>query len=84
MPTIPAVPRDKAPEEHRFPCEECGADLRFAPGITELTCGHCGHQQSIAAKTSVEDATREHDFQDMLSKLESNAPMEETDRKSVV
>ena len=22
------------PEEHRFPCPTCGADLRFAPGTT--------------------------------------------------
>lgn len=33
--------------EHRFPCEQCGADLRFAPGQTVLTCEHCGHVQSI-------------------------------------
>ena len=81
MPTIPAIPRDKStqvPQEHRFPCEECGADLRFAPGVTELVCGHCGHTQVITAQTSVADATRELDFHDMLSKLESNAPMEET------
>lgn len=33
--------------EHRFPCEQCGADLRYAPGQTSLTCDHCGHTQAI-------------------------------------
>ena len=34
-------------EEHRWPCTQCGADLRYAPGQTELTCNHCGHVQAI-------------------------------------
>ena len=39
----------KDAEEHRWPCESCGADLRFAPGATELKCDHCGHVQAIPA-----------------------------------
>lgn len=35
--------------EHRYPCEQCGADLRFAPGQTRMVCGHCGHVQEIPA-----------------------------------
>ncbi len=35
--------------EHRWPCDKCGSDLRFAPGQTELICPHCGHVQHIAA-----------------------------------
>lgn len=34
-------------EEYRWPCAQCGADLRFAPGQTSLTCDHCGHVQDI-------------------------------------
>ncbi|MDT8856691.1 primosomal protein N' (replication factor Y) - superfamily II helicase [Paracoccaceae bacterium Fryx2] len=34
-------------DEHHWPCESCGADLRFAPGQTELRCDHCGHVQAI-------------------------------------
>ncbi len=30
-----------------WPCAECGADLRFVPGATELKCAHCGHVQPI-------------------------------------
>ena len=36
-------------EQHRWPCAQCGADLRYAPGQTELICGHCGHVQNIPA-----------------------------------
>ena len=35
-------------QEHRWPCAQCGADLRYAPGQTSLTCDHCGHVQDIA------------------------------------
>ena len=40
-------------EEHRWPCEQCGADLRYAPGQTALKCDHCGHVQAITAATPV-------------------------------
>ncbi|MBC7739799.1 MAG: primosomal protein N' (replication factor Y) - superfamily II helicase [Candidatus Saccharibacteria bacterium] len=35
-------------DEHRYPCEQCGAELRFAPGQSVLKCDHCGHVQTIA------------------------------------
>ncbi|PKP71826.1 MAG: primosomal protein N' (replication factor Y) - superfamily II helicase [Alphaproteobacteria bacterium HGW-Alphaproteobacteria-4] len=38
-------------QEHRYPCESCGADLRFAPGQATLVCDHCGHAQAIPAAT---------------------------------
>ena len=38
-------------EEHRYPCAQCGAELRFAPGVTRLRCAHCGHEQEIAGET---------------------------------
>lgn len=39
-PTAPA-------ERHRFPCGQCGAQLRFTPGQKRLTCQYCGHEQDI-------------------------------------
>lgn len=36
-------------EEHRYPCQKCGADLRFSPGQTALKCEHCGFEQTIEA-----------------------------------
>lgn len=35
-------------DEYRWPCAQCGAQLRYAPGQTSLTCDHCGHVQTIA------------------------------------
>ena len=34
-------------EEHRWPCSQCGAKLRYSPGQKSLTCDHCGHEQAI-------------------------------------
>ena len=35
--------------EHRYPCERCGASLRFQPGQQQLVCDWCGHTQQIGA-----------------------------------
>lgn len=35
------------PTEYRYPCENCGASLRFRPGQQMLVCDYCGHRQSI-------------------------------------
>ncbi len=50
--------------EHRYPCAQCGAQLRYAPGQTSLTCDHCGHVQSIAPTGDRRRARalREHDL----------------------
>jgi DNA-directed RNA polymerase subunit RPC12/RpoP len=34
-------------ERHSFPCGQCGAQLRFAPGQKRLTCQYCGFEQDI-------------------------------------
>ncbi|MBL4926727.1 primosomal protein N' (replication factor Y) - superfamily II helicase [Tabrizicola sp. KVB23] len=39
----------KVTQEHRWPCSACGAELRFAPGQTQLVCDHCGHVETIPA-----------------------------------
>ncbi len=51
-------------EEYRWPCAQCGAQLRFAPGQTQLTCEHCGHVQTIPATTAPgrRRALQEHDL----------------------
>jgi DNA-directed RNA polymerase subunit RPC12/RpoP len=53
-----------APQEHRWPCAQCGAQLRYAPGQTSLTCSHCGHVQAIVPDTpwSRAEALRELDL----------------------
>jgi DNA-directed RNA polymerase subunit RPC12/RpoP len=52
------------PQEHRWPCAQCGAQLRYAPGQTSLTCSHCGHVQAIVPDTpgSRAEALRELDL----------------------
>src|SRR5688500_13433462 len=34
----------------KFPCENCGADLRWEPGVTALRCEYCGFQKTIAPR----------------------------------
>jgi len=34
-------------DEHRFPCSNCGADMRFDPGEDQLVCDHCGHTEAM-------------------------------------
>ena len=34
----------------KFPCEGCGADLRWDPGVTALQCEYCGFRKVIACK----------------------------------
>ena len=37
-----------AEERHKFPCQQCGAQLTYQPGSNHLVCGHCGHQHQIS------------------------------------
>ncbi len=55
-------------KEHRWPCENCGADMRFAPGQTSLQCDYCGHIQEIpvAPASTREKALGELDLSDGL------------------
>jgi ribosomal protein S27E len=66
--------------DYRFPCENCGAQLAFAPGQTQLTCPYCGHVQAIpeGEAEDVSEALTEHDYRDMIARLEEAAPVEET------
>ncbi len=54
-----------------FPCQACGASLRFEPGTTELRCQHCGAAQSIAENGNT---IVEHDFQEGLARARMVAP----------
>jgi LSD1 subclass zinc finger protein len=65
IPPVRFAKKDKV-QDSRFPCEQCGADLRYTPGATELTCAHCGHVQQIIHHADEFDALREIDFNSML------------------
>lgn len=65
-------------EEHRFPCEACGADLRFGAGGRDLLCDHCGHSQPIAEAGPWENALAELHFDTAIANLLPLQEMEET------
>lgn len=33
-------------------CINCGAELKYKPGTTSITCDYCGHQEQISLETS--------------------------------
>jgi len=67
-------------EEHRYPCDQCGAVLRFEPGQARLTCDHCGHVQDIPAGDLPERelALGELDLREALANHLPASAMEET------
>ncbi|MEJ6395233.1 TFIIB-type zinc finger domain-containing protein [Gymnodinialimonas sp. 2305UL16-5] len=34
-------------DEHRFPCSNCGSDMRYAPRDGKMVCDHCGNEEPI-------------------------------------
>jgi ribosomal protein S27E len=74
---------DTPDTEHRFPCDQCGADMRFAPGQDKLVCDHCGNENEItdadAGPWSKGDGgIRELDFRTALRDRLDASEMEET------
>ena len=60
-------------EQNHWPCAQCGADLRYAPGQTDLKCNFCGHQQKIAA-TSAKSKARALGELDLARGLADDLP----------
>jgi len=65
-------------EEHRFPCDQCGADLRFDPATGQLKCDHCGNVQIINGGPWRGSALKELDFEAALAERLPQVEMEET------
>ena len=55
-------------------CINCGAELLYAPGTTELKCDYCGHTQEIPPE---ENAFKELELQKYLSEMGSLSHSEE-------
>lgn len=70
-------------QEHRFPCAQCGASLRYAPGQARLSCEFCGHEQPIP---QMDDATRLTALQslDYHSAVAQALPLAEIEETKVV
>ncbi|MCL3882064.1 TFIIB-type zinc finger domain-containing protein [Marivita sp. GX14005] len=66
-------------EEHRFPCDNCGADFRYDPARGLLRCDHCGNTSEIAgAGPWGNTALREISFEEGIAGRLSEQEMEET------
>lgn len=65
-------------EEHRFPCDQCGADYRFDPASGRLVCDHCGHSEEVAQSGPWESTIRELDFRLALNSELPDEDIEET------
>lgn len=65
-------------QDHRFPCDQCGADMRFAPDEGALHCDHCGHEVQVQEPPARNSTIRELDFRAALSSDLPEAQIEET------
>lgn len=64
-----------------FPCEGCGADLKFNIGQQELKCPYCGFEKQI--EFGEDEAVVEQDFHAMLERLrELREQKDDTDEAS--
>ena len=65
--------------DHRFPCNTCGSDLRYAPGTSQMTCDHCGNSQHIeGAGPWAGGSLREVDFRSNINRDLPEEAIEET------
>ncbi|KIN71581.1 TFIIB-type zinc ribbon-containing protein [Sulfitobacter guttiformis] len=65
-------------QEHRFPCDTCGSDLRFDPASKDLKCDHCGYSEPIGTVWTKARAIAELDLRRGLSETLGTAEMEVT------
>ncbi|MEM7640977.1 MAG: primosomal protein N' (replication factor Y) - superfamily II helicase [Pseudomonadota bacterium] len=79
---VPEIARaDRPPEipatqEHRFPCDNCGGDMRFDPGGDAMICDHCGNVEKLSEGNP--SAIREIDIREGLNAATSDVETEET------
>jgi len=62
MSDLPPPMPPEVKDQHRFPCDQCGADYRFDPSNGKLTCDHCGHSTGLAQRGPWASSIREMDF----------------------
>lgn len=52
--------------EHHFPCDSCGADMRFEPAAGQMVCVHCGNSEKLDQGPWAAATIRELDFDTAL------------------
>mgnify|MGYP001823087761 FL=1 len=71
-----------SPDAHsHFPCDACGADMRFDPKTAQMLCAHCGNTQALEQGPWAKATIREVDFKTALND-ELPAPEMEVTRVS--
>ncbi len=70
-PTAPA-------QEHRFPCDNCGADFRFDPAAGQLVCDHCGNTETVDDEGPWAGSIRELDLRTAIQRQLPEQEIEET------
>lgn len=80
MSDIPSAPSSRADpaEDHRFPCPNCGAQMRFDPSSGGLQCDYCGYREEQAVDRAAPPAIEEQDYEAALAARLPDAEMEET------
>lgn len=76
--TAPAPDPAHVLQEHRFPCDTCGSDLRYDPASRDLKCDHCGHVEPIGSVWTRNRAIAELDLNSGLNQTLGTAEMEVT------
>ena len=79
LPSAPETP-DAILAEHRFPCDNCGSDLRYDPAGSQLICDHCGNTQPIEGSGFTVQPIRELDLR---AGLEADLPLSEMEETRV-
>lgn len=77
---MPEKLRSKKPPKHsvdRFPCQQCGAVLKYAPGTEQQVCDYCGFQNKIVYRAG---SVVEYDLQEALRQLSKPAPTREKEQ----
>ena len=80
VPTVPRREPDRPreipkTEDHRFPCDNCGGDMRFEPAAGRMVCDHCGNSVDVAPARA---PIREIDIREGLQGGAGGAEQEET------
>ncbi|MFL4472065.1 TFIIB-type zinc finger domain-containing protein [Tateyamaria armeniaca] len=79
MTDLPDLSNAPAPADHRFPCDNCGADFRFDPQAGTLTCDHCGNTTQIeGTREAAPAAISELDYRAALNATLPSEEIEET------
>jgi hypothetical protein len=70
--------KETAVAEQHFPCDACGADMRFDPVGGQMVCAHCGNRSTLEQGPWAKATIREIDFRTALQDALPAMDMEET------